>query len=164
MSLLNRVIPLLLLLSLLSGCGFHLRGSGGEALLPSNLQQVSIEGDRFSPFIVELRRQLQARGAVLEAGENATRLRIIRQSFRERNLSVGSDGNVREKEIYLLVEFELRDAANKVVAPRQAITLVRDYFNDERQVLGQSTEAGVLREEMTRDAVQRLLERLRKQQ
>lgn len=163
MSLLNRVIPLLLLLSLLSGCGFHLRGSGEDGILPASLQRVSIEGDRFSPFIVELRRQLEARGAVLANDGQATRLRITKQSFRERNVSVGADGNVREKEIFLLVEFDLRDSANKVIAPSQTITLVRDYFNDERQILGQNSEAGVLRKEMTRSAVQRLLSRLRKQ-
>lgn len=149
-----------------AGCGFQLRGSsdasGGLGVLPTTMRKVYIQGDPFSKLVLHLGRGLRASGAKVlpERQAGAAVLRILDQRFSRRVLSVGSDGKVREYELNYTMRFEAVDAAGAELVPAQHISIVRDYLNDEIDVLAKSHEENIIRKEMVQDAVQLLLRRL----
>ncbi len=161
MSRLSGVIALLLVL-ILSGCGFQLRQ---EISLPLALSPMSIEGVAAnSPLARDLIRSLEAGGArVVAAGEpSSSRLLIPLNDLNREVLSVGESARVREFMLRYLVEFELLDGAGEVVVPLQRVELIREFSFDDRQALGAASEEALLREEMQREMGRRVLDQLQR--
>ncbi len=165
--MLIRIIPVLLLFSTLSGCGFHLRGSFDVDKLPASMRQMSIEGVRWNnPLAVDLRGALKAAGVKvpLEGVSTTSVLTIISANRRRRVLSVSATtGKVREFELFYSVVFNVSDANGKPLIEKQTVTLVRDYIFDPTSVHGEASEEQLLFSEMSRDAVQQILRRIRAQ-
>lgn len=153
-------IALILLLLLLSACGFHLRG-GVE--LPPVLQVTYIQSkEPFAGISPPLRDTLQSAGAqVTEEANQATGvIRIVSERSERRVLSVGSAGRASEYELFEEVVFSLSDAQGKVLIEPQAVRTIRDLVFDENQVLGKVSEAEDLREEMRRSIAKQIIMRI----
>lgn len=165
--MLIRIIPMLLLLATLSGCGFHLRGSFDVEQLPASMRQMSIDGVRWNDALaVDLRGALKAAGVkVPRDGASATSvLNIISTNRKRRVLSVSATtGKVREFELYYSVVFDVSDANGKILIEKQTVNLVRDYIFDPTSVHGEALEEKLVFSEMSRDAVQQILRRIRAQ-
>jgi len=151
---------LLLTITLLAGCGFHLREA---AQLPAALQDLRIEvADPFSPIGQELGRPLLRAGAHLheDAAAKVAVLRIHADSIPTTPLSVSGSARVQEYQVTHRVEFEVLAADGTVLVARNAIERRRDYRFDESQALGAAAEDELARKELRRDTVAALLRRI----
>ena len=153
------VIVILCLLVSLGSCGFHLRG---VTELPPKLSRTHISGiSPYSDFAVNLRQQLRANGVeIVEANQSTATLRITRNRIDRQVLAVGSDGKVREYELFAAVSFEVRGADAAVLLENQTITLSREFIFDPDNVLGKREEEALLRENLRKDIVRLMIYRL----
>jgi LPS-assembly lipoprotein len=157
---LQRLLLALLLISLLSACGFHLRD---EARVPASMQLLAIEGaDALSPLGRDLRKALERTGVQIAevSTPGAAVLRIGSNQFRTDVLSVGGNARANEYTIRYHVEFDVVDAAGFPLLARQTVELSRDFTFDVTQSLGVAAEQDLLTTELQRDMVQAVLRRL----
>lgn len=148
-----------LLLAVLSGCGFHLQG---RAPLPEVLAVTFIDAeDLQSDFVLGLRRALLASGARLtENRKEATAVvRVHTDEVTERVLSVSARNLPREYELTHTVRFSVT-AGEKSLLDEQEVRLSRDFSFDERVLLAKEEEEAILREALARDLVGIVMRRL----
>ncbi len=157
-----RLLPLLLFWSILSGCGFHLRGA---VALPPDKRVVALAGigmDR--PFARELQRLLDlVEGRLTRDPKEAGSVLVVHQIQQDRRIvSLDEHGKAIEFELVYRVRFEARKPDGRVLLPMQTITIRRIYLNPQFQIIGKSEEESVIREEMRREAARTLLRRLQR--
>lgn len=155
-----RIAAALLILALLAGCGFQLRGS---ASLPTEMATTWLKpADPTSPFTRELELLLRANGVTLaeQPGDGAAELHILTERITRRALSISGDARVREFELVFELRFSLRDAAGEVILGPESLRLERDFQFDEQEILGAANEEELIREEMRRNMAQTLIRRL----
>lgn len=142
------------------GCGFQLRGADGKL---SNMPPTYIAGSQFDPLLRDLRVELASGGVqvVSSAAEAGALLRVTENKFTRRILSVGPDDRAREYELVYKVSFGLLDREGAALVKTQSVSLLRDYFNDETQVLGRANEERFLREDLRKEMAQAIVRRLR---
>ncbi|MBL8298636.1 MAG: hypothetical protein JNN30_09855 [Rhodanobacteraceae bacterium] len=151
---------LLAALSVLAGCGFHLRE---QAQLPDSLKRLHLEvADAGSLLLRDLPDALERAGASVESatGPGIAALRVPLSTLGPEALSVGATARVREYTMRYKVEIEAVDANGAVVLPRQLIELSRDYTFDESQAVGVAAQEDELKKQLQRDMVQAILRRL----
>ncbi|MDD3450366.1 MAG: LPS assembly lipoprotein LptE [Gammaproteobacteria bacterium] len=152
------LLGIALLALLLSACGFQLRGSQP---LPAALVAVNLQVPPGEPDLQrDLRRALEARGTRVAEAADASTLHILGARYDRRILSIGPDGKVREYELRYEVRFALQPAGAEERAPVRSVTVLRDYSYSELRVLGKDEERDLLRTEMRREAVNRIVNQL----
>lgn len=153
-----RLLPALLVLVLLQGCGWHLRG---DLDLPSSISPLFIQGlAHYDALHMELGRSLAGSGVEVSEQRNKAGaiLRILDRSKNKRVLSViGTTGKVAEYELQEDLEFDMVDARGQELFPPQRVEVIRTYLNREDEVLGKRREEETMRKEMRRDLVSRVL-------
>ncbi len=146
-------------LSLLSACGFHLRG---QAPLPPALAAPYLEaGDHYTPLYAALVTRLRAAGAKLAtapAGATAV-IHLHRDDTGRELLSVSARNTPGEFEVYYSVEFSVTAASGELLA-RQKATLTRDFAYDENAVLAKEHEEESLRTALADELAGLILRRL----
>ncbi|MDX5332454.1 MAG: LPS assembly lipoprotein LptE [Gammaproteobacteria bacterium] len=155
-----RLVFVLLAVLLAAGCGFQLRGA---ANLPPEMARTYISGlDARDVLFLELKRQLRAMGVeVVDGPEQATaQLRFLERRDTRRVLSVGNQATVREYELMTSVRFDARGIGNDFRRDPVTLTATRELSFDETNVHSTAGEEALLREDMQRDMVQRVLRRL----
>jgi len=153
-----RSAALLALTLCLAACGFQLRK---DVALPPELSRLRLEvADDFSPLGRNLAAALERGGATLTTDPDAAVLRVPVDQVGSRALTVGETGRVQEYQLRHVAEIELLAADGRVLVPRQAIELSRDYTFDTAQALGSPGEEEVVREELQREMVQAILRRI----
>jgi LPS-assembly lipoprotein len=157
--MLGWVSPVLLAVTLIAGCGFHLRG---QADLSSELARTHIVGvSPYSEFAANLRQQLRANGVqVVEAEQSTSTLRITRNVSGKRVLSVDQNGKVLEFELYSEISFEVTGQDKTLLLKNQTISLSRAFLFDVNDVLGKAEEEALLREDLQEDVVRLIIYRL----
>lgn len=147
-----------ILLLLLAGCGYHLRGSQEKmAALPP----VHVGGDQSVPLYGALRQSLQDSGTPLVAEEEAQLLLNLLSENRDRRvLSVSGAAKVQEYELIYSATFELTDRAGKPLLPRQTIRKVRDVRFDETAVNSLVSESRQLYNDMRAEVVRAIMRRV----
>ena len=146
---------------LLSGCGFHPRGSLD---LPVELTEVALEGTRPNGELGVAVRNGFARvgGQVVDSAASARSVLLITQDSNSRRvLSVDSVGQANEYELRYILGFRLDDpdGTNRVV--QQSINLRRQYRFDPNLTLAKADQEARLVREMRQDAVRQMLRRLK---
>ena len=153
----GRVGVALILLVSVTACGFHLRG---QLELPAAMAATYIETNGVNADLVKrLRNSLKSNGAVVTANrtEATAVLRLLNDSYDRRVLSVGGGRKIREIELHYAIRFELAEVGgDRLVAP-QTVELFRDYTYDEDDILGKQGEEANIREDMIREAGDRVL-------
>lgn len=153
-------LVLALALTLLAGCGFQPRGeSGGLADLPNPLY---ISGLRpYSPLHRELSAQLANHGVALsETPDGVARLSVHQHYADSRLLSVDSSNKAVEYELEEALRFSLFDAAQTKQIDEQTVHVLRIQYRPRQAILAAEREAELLRDDMRRELVQKLLQRL----
>ncbi len=150
---------LLFLLLLLSGCGFHLRGT---VVLPQSMHKTVIVGASGSELNYEIESTLRNAGGEVAQSVDATTsvLTIHSQGISRKVLSVDSQGRDAEYELELLLIFSLRDPQGRVLADNEKITVNRAFSFDPNNVLAKSEEEASLRSELLRQGVEQMMRRL----
>lgn len=147
-----QTLLLVVVLALLAGCGFRLQG---RLPLPASLAVTYIEADDAqSDFVQDLRRALLASGARLTAvrSEATAVVRLQRDEFLERVVSVSGRNVPREYELTYLVRFSVEGPKGNLL-PSEQVAASRDFSFDERAVLAKEREQEALRDALARDLV-----------
>lgn len=153
-----RVVLLFCLIVSVTACGFKLRGAVD---LPADMQKILVVGSLNSDLVQDLKDSLQYSAQVVtNLSEADAVLKIIREESESRTLSVDSNGKIREAELQYSVTFGLKRPNGDVVLEQDTLLLVRDYINDENDVIGRSNESAVIARDLKRDAAQQILRRL----
>lgn len=150
-----------LLIFTLTGCGFHLRR---PATLPPELQTIIIMPDTvYTPLQREITQQLEMAGSfVVESSKEAVILTLLNENFTETTLSVGSDGQAREKRLLYTLFYQLTDQQGNMLIDPSLIKLDHVIKYDPNFVLAKSYEGQKMINGMRIDAVSQLLTRLSK--
>jgi len=150
---------LVLGVSVLSACGFHLQGAGS---LPAAMGKTYVATrSAHSDFLLALTDTLRQRGAeVLRAPDDgAAVLDIAADETGQRVLSVSARNIPREYEVFYSVTFSLK-LAGKDVVDHETLVVTRSYTFDETQVLAKSAEQEVLRRALAEDLARRVMRRI----
>lgn len=157
-SLLNGFIGLLLVV--IAGCGFHLRG---PVPLPDSLKVMYVQGINTQQGLgLALKRGLKQNGVqiVNDYQKDSAVLTILENTFERRVLSVGNNAKVNEYELRSVLKFKIIDGEGMVLVEPQQLEAIRDYQFDQTQVLSSDGEEAILHEELNQQIVQSLLRRL----
>ena len=145
---------------MLSACGFHLRGSNGEADLP--FKTILLGFPDTSTLGAELKRNVRANGtAVVTDPKLAEAIFEVLSETREKIiLSLSSTGRVREYTLYYKLKFRVKNNQDRELLAPVEIALKRDISFNDSQVLAKEAEEGLLYRDMQSDMVQQILRRM----
>jgi LPS-assembly lipoprotein len=142
-------LPALLLLAamtvVVTGCGFHLRGS---AALPPSMAVTFISSNQpFSSLVDDFAAALKIHDVTVtqERSEATAVLSILENDIETRVLSVNTSGKVLEYDILQTITFSVVTAGNETLVPEQTLSLNRDYIFSSTDVLGKQREDKVVR-------------------
>jgi LPS-assembly lipoprotein len=156
-----RAFAALVIVMLLAGCGFKLRGSNGTYHMPFHTIYVGFPDT--SPLGTELKRNLRAADdvVVVDKPEGADAQLVVMGETRGRQiLSLNNLGRVREYLLTYTLTFRVMDAKGAQLLPPSEITLKRSMEFNEQEVLAKEAEANLLYRDMQSDLVQQILRRL----
>jgi len=153
---------LLLVVSLLSACGFHLRGA---LTLPPGLEEIQIKArDPYSALARSLERTLLQNGVTLvpasERDAYVAVLDILSERWASRPQSVDQAGRAQEHNLRYAVVFALHNADGDILVPQQAVELSRDYVAAPDDATGIDSERELLTQEMRREMNASILRRI----
>jgi LPS-assembly lipoprotein len=154
------LVLMLVILSLVTACGFHLRGAVD---IPPNLSPVFVEAPGNSAVGVALKDRFQVSGVqqTTSAKDARALVRILSESRRSRVGALDSNGKVIATELFLNLRFDARAATGKTLVEPQALEMSRTFENADVEVLGKQLEAEILYAEMTEDMTTQILAMLR---
>ena len=163
LSLALRLALFLAGVSLLASCGFHLRGSID---LPAELARVYVSGQ--DPDLVEqLSKALEQSGAkIVHSGHAAALIDtavidLATSRPQRQTLTTDSRGRATAYALHYEVVFSVTGSDGKPLQPAQSISLERVFdYNPTRQLQAEQ-EARFLETQMRREAVARIVQRLR---
>jgi LPS-assembly lipoprotein len=147
----------MVLVALLAGCGFQLRGTqdvpfrtlyipGASAGIALDLKR-NIEAGTDATVVADPKQA----DAILELS-NERREKII--------LSLSGTGRVREFRLRYSVDFRVHDGKGNVYVPSSTVLLSRDVTFNDSEILAKEAEEQLLFRDMQADMVQQLLRRL----
>jgi LPS-assembly lipoprotein len=145
--------------SLLTGCGFKLRGNQGFAFT-----RIAVVPHPGGPLANELRRTLARSMEVLAGDGDLSRAQVVIEIIQEQRekvvVGVNSSGQVREFQLRSRLKFRLRTPTGQELVPAAEILQKRDISFNESAVLAKDAEEDLLYRDMQTDIVQQLLRRL----
>ena len=145
----------------LTACGFHLRGSNGEANLP--FKTIYLGLPETSVLGTELRRYIRATGdtrIVSDPTEAEALFDILTETREKGNQLLNSQGRVREYTLYYKLRFQVKGQQGKLFLPPTEITVKRNISFNESEVLAKEAEDAQVYRDMQSDLVQQLMRRL----
>jgi LPS-assembly lipoprotein len=154
-------ISLIILLFLLSSCGFHLRGHGlKEAGFP--FASLYLKSAAPTPFIADLQNSLELYKIRLtgSAAEAELTLDIVSEASGKQILALSGAGQVLEYQLTYRVSLRAYDRQMNEWLPADEIALQRSLIYDDAQVLAKEQEEGLIYRDMRADAVQQVMRRL----
>lgn len=153
----RRLVLLLTGLSLLTGCGYHLRGN---IELPPELTQVYITGpDR--DLVQQLSKALEQSGAtIMESGKGAAVINMTTSEFERKLRTTDASGLATAYSFKYDVTYNLTASDGDRLQSAENIALLRTLDYDPTQQLQAEDEARFLKEEMQQEVVVQMLRRL----
>ena len=162
---LNRLLLSVLMLAIVVGCGFKLRGAI-SVNLPFKTVYVSGVPDT-SPFAQVLKAQLRANGIGVVPDEYKDRaeviLRVLGDQQMKTVLAINPSGLAREYRLSYRLGFKVESGSGIELYPATTIDLTRDIsFNPQtaQEVLSKEQEDAMLIRDMQNDAAIQVLQRL----
>lgn len=147
-------------ITLLSSCGFHLRG---PMTLAKPLQQIYIQTeDPYGELARHLKQYLKTSGVQLMNSPTtiSTTLQLSQERSNQELLSINSSQQTLQYNLKLMVTFKLLDAKGKVILAPQTVTETRPLTLQSNQVLAGSNQAAQLYQNMRRSLVYMIMMRL----
>jgi LPS-assembly lipoprotein len=144
---------LLGLLSAISGCGFHPRGSSA---LPSGMALTFIKSAQpYGSLVDDFSAALQAHGGHLtrQRSEATAILHIVSNDIEKRVLSVDTAGKVLEYEIQQTIRFSVETSEKLPLVEVQEVSLARDYIFSSAEALSTEREDKIIRTTLQRNLV-----------
>jgi LPS-assembly lipoprotein len=149
--------PFLLVLAVIAGCGFHMRGT--ESLPFRTMYIPGATGG----IALDLKRNIQS-GTDVKLVDDAKSADAILELANERRekiiLSLSGSGRVREFRLRYSVSFRVHDLKGQDFVPTSTVQLTRDMTYDDTEILAKEAEEQLLFRDMQTDMVQQVLRRL----
>ncbi|MAY70331.1 MAG: hypothetical protein CME82_02570 [Halomonas sp.] len=141
---------------LLAGCGFHLRGVGGEVL---SLDSLALDGAD-SPFAEQLAKRLESLGTRVD--ETASlRLNLGGEDVNIRQVGVLDTGS-QDQQLVLRIPYSIQRASDGAyLADRQAVEVLEEFSITDDNLLSQDELRTDALENARREAVRQMIDRLR---
>jgi len=148
----------MMMILLLSACGFHLRGQAG---MPFDTLYLDAANSR-TAFIADLRRNLEANNVKLvnSAEQADVVLNIVSEIPEKQILALGGSGRVNEFQLLYRVSLRAYDLKQQEWIPAEEIVLRRDYLYDDTKILAKEAEEALLYQSMRSDMVRQIVRRL----
>jgi LPS-assembly lipoprotein len=155
----SRLISLLLVFSLLGGCGFHLQN---QVDLPAEMQRTKLKvASPYSEFARRLEVCLEQNGIrVVTSIGDAALLEVPVNSARKEIQSIGDNARVREFLIRHTVQFRLLDSEGNELIPLQTMEQSRVYSFNAKDILSAEREDEYLRNELADSLARMVVRRL----
>ena len=153
----NRLIAILVLVSFLTACGFHLRGS---FVMPASLNSVHIAGGD-ADFNESLAKELERAGSsVAGPGTESATVRIDNLAYLSSVSKTDTSGRATSYTYYYNLDYSVIDTNGEVLQAPTAIGQQRTQEYDPNQALLAEQEEAFLKEEMEKNLIIQLLRRL----
>jgi LPS-assembly lipoprotein len=151
-------ISLILLLSLLSACGYHLRGN---IELPAGMENIYLESAS-GMLQQEMRKALKSsQGKLVGSADKAgIVIKFAKEDLNTRVMSINTAGRANQFQLIYDLVFSIYDPTGKLILADQDVNIKREYFNDQTDILGKSNEESVIRLEMYQQAVNSIVYRI----
>ncbi len=153
-----RRLIVIVLATLLAGCGFQLRGSYN---LPWDTLYIGLP--EFDVLRADIKRNVEASSVtkvVNDRKEAKATLVILRNDSLRNILSLSARGYVREVQLTRVFFYRIQDAEGKDISAPGQIILQRDMTFDDELLLAKGSEEAIIQRDMQSDLVQQLLRRL----
>lgn len=156
----RKLISCLLMVCLLSSCGFRLRGT---ADLPKWLNQVAVisEAGNFE-LVAALKSRLDSYGiALCDDPVRASFLLIIERSdYQMKIISVGASTNPRQYQMILATSYRLQNHKGQIIKTPSVAIVNRQLTVNNDRILGSSDEENTLLREMRQDTVTQIINKI----
>ncbi len=160
-ALIHRSLFAILILALVAGCGFHMRGANGAYNLPFATVYLTL-GEN-SSIGAEIRRNIRAypgTEVVSDPKMAQAIIEVLGESRDKTILTINSQGLVREYSLAYTLRFRVKDNRERELLEPTSIVVKRSLSYNETSVLGKESEEKLLYRDMQTDLVQQMLRRL----
>lgn len=145
------------LAALLGACGFQLRGTGD---IEFALKELDVSArNAYGDTVTQLTQVLEANAVRVYPGAEY-KLFLAREQETQRTASYTSAARSAEYQLTTTLDYEIRGAKNLLLMSN-SIEVQGIYNQDGNNLIGSDLEASQVRNEMRRDLVQQLAQRLR---
>lgn len=154
--MIKRNLLVLGLATLLSACGFHLRGTGTEEI---GIKEMDVKArDAYGSTITDLRSALERSGVKVVAGAPYT-LNLTNETEDTRSATYTGSARTSEVELSVRLNYTITGDQKRVLLDDH-MDVQRIYVHDSNNLTGSDQEASRVRTEMRRELVQRMMLRL----
>lgn len=153
-----KIINIIILIILVTGCGFKLQG---KHQFPVNLQNLAMDLADHAPFKKLLQQSLQQNGVTVrdKFEKNIVLLEVNTPSINEQVYGYDSKGQVSQYRLTVSTNYKLFGIDGKVLL-ENTILRSRIYFVAPNQVLSNSGEQQIIVEELNIEIINELLRQL----
>ena len=155
MNTIQKFIALLILL-MITSCGFHMRG-----MTEISFKTISLEGKELS-FTKNLKKVLNSNkiAIVLPSENPELRVELIGEESEKRILSLSGQGLVREYEIFYRVRYRIKSLDSDIWSQENILEARRDFTFSDSNLIGKEEEERQLNESMRNEAITNLFNQI----
>jgi len=156
MNTIQKKFIVLLVLLMITSCGFHMRG-----MTEISFKTISLEGKELS-FTKNLKKVLNSnKVAIVLPSENPElRVELIGEESEKRILSLSGQGLVREYEIFYRVRYRIKTTDSETWSQENILETRRDFTYSDSNLIGKEEEERQLNESMRNEAITNLFNQI----
>ena len=156
MNFIQKKLIALLVLLIISSCGFHLR-----SMIRVPFKTISLEGKELS-FTKNLKQILKSnKVAIVSPTENPElRIELMSEESEKRILSLSGQGLVREFEIFYRVRYRIKTSDSEIWSQENIIETRKDFTYSDSNLIGKEEEERQLNEAMRNEAITNLFNQI----
>ena len=156
MNFIQKKLIALLMLLIISSCGFHMRG-----MTEISFKTISLEGKELS-FTKNLKKVLNSnKVAIVSSTENPElRVELLSEESEKRILSLSGQGLVREFEIFYRVRYRVKTIDSEIWSQENIIETRKDFTYSDSNLIGKEEEERQLNEAMRNEAITSLFNQI----
>ena len=156
MNFIQKKLIAILLLIVITSCGFHLRG-----MTEISYKTISLEGKELS-LTKNLKKILNTnKVAIVSSTENPElRVEFLSEESEKRILSLSGQGLVREFEIFYRVRYRIKASDSEIWSQENIIETRKDFTYSDSNLIGKEEEERQLNEAMRNEAITSLFNQI----
>ena len=156
MNFIQKKLIAILLLLVITSCGFHMRG-----MTEISFKTISLEGKELS-FTKNLKKILNTnKVAIVSPTENPElRVELLSEESEKRILSLSGQGLVREFEIFYRVRYRIKTSDSEIWSQENIIETRKDFTYSDANLIGKEEEERQLNEAMRNEAITNLFNQI----
>lgn len=155
MKLLTHTLVLTLCLSLLSACGWRLRGSD-TVNIQQNVYLAPASGEIFQ----RIKRSLEKKDALSEITTADVQLVLEEEFYDRRSISVNNQLQTTQYQLTYSIRYQILDKSSKPLTDITTVELSRYYTFNQNSITSSDKEEQSLRKEIVRQLARQILQRV----